>query len=349
VKAGADSSNGAATLGALGVDGEGLREALVDCPGGDYPCRGMRRVLLLSAVGLLGFGSPTSAAGGRKDNKPLRFHTMAEVLSSLGTPHAIEQARSFDEYGNPQPGIELVYCRAGENRFLVSSAGSVQRARVERCTRRTDTVRSKRQGETIVDLYARLGNPDWVVANPTAPDPAVQLTFKALRKAYHISRHGNTVAEISLPELPDYPGGTTIAEVCRDLGRPDLIASAEEFQAKSEEGAKQPSVVMVYALFDHRRWYIAADGTVLFVHKKLSYPTWYSKRAERSDETMAELMNRLGKPDLIAPVDRHSAIIARAPLATIELSYQRLNKRWYASRNGYVVHCEPAPCEVVPE
>lgn len=310
----------------------------------------MQRFLLLLLVVLVGFGSPTDAAARRKDSKPLRFHTMAEVLGSLGKPHTIERARYFDQNGMSSPGIELVYCKAGENRFLVSSAGEVQRARAERCTRRNDMVRSKRQRETIVDLYARLGTPEWVVANPVARDPAVQLTFKRLQKAYHISDDGYTVAEISLPELPADEGGRTVAEVCRNLGRPDLIASAEEFQVKFEEGAKQPSVVMVYGLFDQRRWYIAADGTVLaVVTSKLPDPTWYWQDAERPEETMAELMNRHGKPDLIAPVDPHSAIAGRVPLATIVLGYGRLNKRWYVNRNGYVVHSEPAPGEGVPD
>ena len=33
----------------------------------------------------------------------------------------------------------------------------------------------------------------------------------------------------------------------------------------------------------------------------------------------------------------------------LKKSYGRLNKRWYASRDGYIVHGEPAPCEGVPD
>ena len=69
------------------------------------------------------------------------------------------------------------------------------------------------------------------------------------------------------PAIPDENWkGKTISEVCKRLGNPDAVESAEFFSSKFLDGT--PSIVLTYNSLK-KRWFITREGYVLgVVHVK---------------------------------------------------------------------------------
>jgi len=299
-------------------------------------------------VAWLGFAGGT--ANGAPHPKPdrTRFATMAEVLKVLGKPEAIAPAKLYKDGLDDYLNIALVYAKPHNQEFFISRKGEVLDGKWRLLEpKRTGGSPSPAavQRESLADVCKRLGNPDevwgadhkWWGRTPLA----VQLTFNAAKRRYEIGGDGYVLAIVELSDDDLGWRRESVADAFRDFGKPDALMDPDEFSEKFEEGTPIPTLVMMYERFRNRRWFVAGDGTVIGIVRNklemLEIPLWAPEIPEHMHrESIADRVNRLGKPDRIEAVTLPK-IDREGNRTVIVLTYRRLDQRVCYSVDGYLL------------
>jgi hypothetical protein len=98
---------------------------------------------------------------------------------------------------------------------------------------------------------------------------------------------------------------------------------------------------MMYLRFRNRRWFVAGDGTVIGIVRNkletLEIPLWAPLIPEHVHrESIADRVNRLGKPDRIEAVTSPKTD-REGNRTVIVLTYRRLDQRVCYSMDGYLL------------
>lgn len=308
-------------------------------------------LLVLVCLGLSGnaHGAPPA-----KSTK-MPFATMAEVLAALGKPDAIVYAsgrRDFDDINSNV--VALIYRKPRKQEFFISPTGIVVPGDgfLPYIVPANGPDRpAARQRETVAEVCKRLGNPDevWGVPKDWLRDTpmAVQLTFERAKRRYRISKNGYVLDSFEISD--DVKGwlGKNVAEVFRNLGKPDMLVPPSFYSRKCEEPCKSPApaLVMVYRSFRSRNWYVTADGKVYSIAndkgESIRMPRLYSDVPEpKHGESIADWVNRRGRPDRIEAVPFPK--VDHFGHGIIVLTYRGLDQRFCFSEDGYLLENQGA-------
>jgi hypothetical protein len=295
-------------------------------------------------------GSAGGTANGAPRPKPdrTRFSTMAEVLKALGKPESIAPAKLYKDGINDYLSIALVYAKPHNQKFFISRKGEVLAGKwllLEPKRTGGSPTAAAGQRDTVADVCKRLGNPDEVWGESHErwgrTPLAVQLTFNAAKRRYEIGGDGYVLAIVQLSDDDLAWRGENVADAFRDFGKPDVLMDPDDFSTKFEEGTPIPTLVMMYLRFRNRRWFVAGDGTVIGIVRNkletLEIPLWAPLIPEHVHrESIADRVNRLGKPDRIEAVTSPKTD-REGNRTVIVLTYRRLDQRVCYSMDGYLL------------